>query len=116
MKTKTEIPADPIPVVPFESPRTRTIRIFGVGGAGVVLGDALNQSEFAGASFAAVDTDAQSLTASSATVKIHLETKSLRALGTGGDPEGGHAVAEEQFSMLKSAGEGADIIFIVAGL
>jgi cell division protein FtsZ len=116
MKTRIETPATPIPVPPLESPRTRTIKIFGVGGAGVVLGDVLNQSEFAGASFAVIDTDAQSLAASTATMKIHLETKLLRGLGTGGDPERGHALAEEQFSTLKTACEDAEVVFIVAGL
>ena len=50
------------------------------------------------------------------TVKIHLETKLLRGLGTGGDPERGRALAEEQFSTLKSACDGADVVFIIAGL
>ncbi len=59
---------------------------------------------------------APSLAASSATVKIHLETKLLRGLGTGGDPERGRAIAEEQFSTLKTACEGADVVLIVAGL
>ncbi len=111
MKTNTETPE-----APLQSQRTRTIKIFGVGGAGVVLGNTLDGSEFSGAHFAAIDTDAQSLAASSATVKIHLETKLLRGLGTGGDPERGHALAEEQFSTLKSACEGAEVVLIVAGL
>ncbi len=111
MKTQTETPA-----APAELPRTRAIKIFGVGGAGVILADTLNHGEFASAGFVAIDTDAQSLAASAATVKIHLETKLLRGLGTGGDPERGHALAEEQFSTLKSACEGAEVVFIVAGL
>ena len=94
----------------------RTIKIFGVGGAGVALLDALNAEEFAGAGFAAINTDAASLAASSATVKIHLETKLLRGLGTGGDPERGRALAEEQFSTLKSACDGANVVLIIAGL
>ena len=49
-------------------------------------------------------------------MKIHLETKLLRGLGTGGDPERGRAIAEEQFATLKTACEGADVILIVAGL
>ncbi len=111
MKTKTEIPATPL-----ETTQTRTIKIFGVGGAGVSLLEALNGEDFAGAAFVAVNTDAPSLAASSATVKIHLETKLLRGLGTGGDPERGRAIAEEQFAILKTACEGADVILIVAGL
>jgi len=92
------------------------IKIFGVGSAGVNLLDALDGGEFAGASLVAVNTDAASLAASSATVKISLETKLLRGLGTGGDPERGRAIAEEQFSTLKSACEGAAVVLIIAGL
>jgi cell division protein FtsZ len=92
------------------------VKIFGVGGAGVALLNALNAEEFVGAGFAAINTDAASLAASSATVKIHLETKLLRGLGTGGDPERGRALAEEQFSTLKSACDGANVVLIIAGL
>ena len=99
-----------------EIPRARSIKVIGVGGAGVILADAMNSGEFAGASFAVIDTDAQSLAASSAAVKIHLETKLLRGLGTGGDPERGRALAEEHFPVLQSACDGADVVFIVAGM
>jgi len=111
MKTKIESPA----AAP-ESNQARSIKIIGVGGAGVSLLDALNAEEFAGADFVAVNTDAPSLVASSATVKIHLETKLLRGLGTGGDPDRGRAIAEEQFATLKTTCDGADVVFIIAGL
>ena len=111
MKTKTES----LDAVPEAAPKP-AIKIFGVGGAGVQLLDALNAEEFAGAGFAAINTDAALLAASSATVKIHLETKLLRGLGTGGDPERGRALAEEQFSTLKSACDGANVVLIIAGL
>src|SRR5450432_1956314 len=111
MKTKTETPTTAL-----EATQARTIKIFGVGGAGVSLLDTLNSEDFAGTSFVAVNTDAPSLAASSATMKIHLETKLLRGLGTSGDPERGRAIAEEQFATLKTACEGADVILIVAGL
>ncbi len=84
MKAKTETTASE-----FESNQARTIKIFGVGGAGVSLLDTLNSEEFAGAGFVAINTDAPSLAASAAPMKIHLETKLLRGLGTGGDPERG---------------------------
>ncbi len=92
------------------------VKIFGVGSAGVHLIDAMGRGEFTGAAFIAVNTDSSSLEASSAPVKIQLETKLLRGLGTGGDPERGRAIAEEQFATLKTACEGADVVFIVAGL
>ena len=110
MKTKTENPPA------AEVPQTRTIKIIGVGGAGVIIADAMNSGEFSGAQFAVIDTDAQSLAASTATLKMNLETKLLRGLGTGGDPERGRALAEEQFATLKSACDGADAVLVVAGL
>ena len=111
MKTKSEIPG----AIPGTTHKP-AVKIFGVGDAGVALLDALNAAEFTGASFAAINTDGASLAASFATVKVHLETKLLRGLGTGGDPERGRALAEEQFSTLKSACDGANVILIVAGL
>ena len=87
----------------LEATGTPAIKIFGVGGAGVSLLDVMNGDEFASAGFVAVNTDGASLAASAAPVKILLETKLLRGLGTGGDPERGSAIAEEQFSTLKAA-------------
>jgi cell division protein FtsZ len=92
------------------------LKIFGIGNAGIALLNALSSPEFSAAQFCAVNTDASSLAASSAPVKIHLENKLLRGLGSGGDPDRARALGEEQFSFLKSACDGADIIFILAGL
>lgn len=93
-----------------------SVKIIGVGNAGADLLAALATPEFAAAQFIAVNTDAAALAASAATVKINLENKLLRGLGTGGDPERGKALAEEQFSTLKSACEGTNVVFILAGL
>ncbi len=101
-------------LAPEENPKRVAIKIFGVGGAGITLLSAVNTSEFAGIDFVAVDADSPA--AANATVKIQLETKLLRGLGSGGDVERGRAIAEEQFSTLKSACEGANVIFILAGL
>ena len=88
----------------FEAPGKPAVKIFGVGNAGIALLGALAIPEFAGAQLAAVNTDGQSLAATTAaTVKIHLENKLLRGLGSGGDPDRSRALAEEQFSTLKSA-------------
>ncbi len=98
------------------APSAPSVKIFGVGNAGDALLGALARAEFAGAQFLAVNADAAALAASSATVKINLESKLMRGLGSGGDPERGRALAEEQFSTLKSACEGANVVFILAGL
>jgi cell division protein FtsZ len=111
MKTKPQTPA-----AGLEPAAVPAVKIIGVGSAGVTMLDLLDGGDFAGAGFVAINTDAASLAASSVPVKIQLETRLLRGLGTGGDPERGHAIAEEQFTTLKTACEGADVVFVVAGL
>ncbi len=100
----------------FEMPGKPVVKIFGVGNAGISLLGMLATPEFEGAHLAAVNTDAPSLAATTAPVKIHLENKLLRGLGSGGDPDRARAMAEEQFSTLKSACEGANVVCILAGL
>ena len=111
MKTKTQSPA-----AALEPDQIPAVKIFGVGSAGVAMLETLHSDDFSGAGFVAINTDAASLASSSVPVKIQLETKLLRGLGTGGDPERGRALAEEQFATLKSACDGADIVLVVAGL
>jgi len=111
MKTKVQAPA-----AILEPAQAPAVKIFGVGSAGVAMLDTLSGGDFAGAGFVAINTDASSLASSSAAIKIQLETKLLRGLGTGGDPERGRAIAEEQFATLKTACEGADVVLVIAGL
>ena len=89
------------------------VKIFGVGTAGVAM---VNAIDFAEANLAAVDTDAAALATFTGPEKILLETKMLRGLGTGGDPERGCELAEAHFAQLKSACAGAEVIFLFAGL
>ena len=100
----------------WETPGRPAVKFIGVGNAGIHLLGVLATPEFADAEFVAINTDAASLAAAAAPVKIHLESKLLRGLGSGGDPERSGALAEEQFSTLKSACAGADVVFILAGL
>jgi cell division protein FtsZ len=93
-----------------------SIKVFGVGGAGINVLELMLKEGLAGVGFVAVNTDPQALAVSSAAEKLQLETQLLRGLGTGGDPDVGRALAEEQLPRLKSLCEGVDVIFIVAGL
>jgi len=93
-----------------------SLKVVGVGGAGVNVMELMLKSAPPGVSFVAVNTDAESLAASSASVKVHLETQILRGLGTGGDPDRGRALAEEQVPKLKALCEDVDVVFILAGL
>jgi cell division protein FtsZ len=107
---------------PKKDPATKTpskqikVKIFGVGSAGLNVLDQVARTTLPGTTLVAVNTDADSLAASSAPEKICLESNLLRGLGTGGDPERGRAVAEEHVAKLKAACTGADVVFIVTGL
>jgi cell division protein FtsZ len=96
--------------------RVVTVKIFGVGNAGVTIAEQLLAAAWPGVTIAAVNTDGSSLIASNAPEKISLESRLLRGLGTGGDPERGRAAAGEQIERLKEACAGAQVVFIVAGL
>src|SRR5215813_4112349 len=76
------------------TPQKTAIKVFGIGNAGISMMQRLVDSGLQGVEFIAVNTDAASLLGSSATQKVHLETKLMRGLGTGGDPERGQAAAE----------------------
>jgi cell division protein FtsZ len=92
------------------------IKVIGVGGAG---GNAVNRmiaSEVAGVEFWSVNTDAQALVQSSASKRFQLGQKLTRGLGAGGNPAIGQKAAEESRDEIAAAIEGADLVFITAGM
>ncbi|MCU0783108.1 MAG: cell division FtsZ family protein [Verrucomicrobia bacterium] len=96
--------------------RTITVKIFGVGTAGVHMTEQMLKGDFGSAAFVAVNTEASALAATTTPDTLYLQTKLLRGLGTGADPERGRAAAEEHLQKLKDACAGVDVVFIVAGL
>jgi len=103
-----------IQLVPNEL--TAKIKVLGIGGAG---GNAINDmiaSQMGGVDFIAANTDAQALERSLAPVKIQLGPGITRGLGAGGDPEMGRKAAEEESERLKQVIQGADMVFIAAGM
>jgi cell division protein FtsZ len=96
--------------------RKVSVKIFGVGNAGLNLLEHVARGALPGATLVAVNTDAASLAGSSVAEKISLESKAPRSPGAGGDPERGRMAAQENLSRLKAACHGAEVIFIVAGL
>ncbi len=92
------------------------IKVLGIGGAG---GNAINDmisSQMVGVDFIAANTDAQALERSMAPVKIQLGPNVTRGLGAGGDPEVGRNAALEEAEHLKQVLQGADMVFIAAGM
>jgi cell division protein FtsZ len=92
------------------------IKVLGIGGAG---GNAINDmiaSQVVGVDFIAANTDSQALERSLAPVKIQLGTNVTRGLGAGGDPEVGKNAAMEDGDRIKQVLQGADMVFIAAGM
>src|SRR5258708_6377523 len=100
-----------------EEPRNRAkIKVIGVGGGG---GNAVNRMISAGlegVEFVVANTDLQALQMSRAPVKIQLGTKLTNGLGAGANPEIGRRGALEDADKIIEALEGADMVFVTAGL
>ncbi len=92
------------------------IKVIGVGGGG---GNAVNRmiaAKLEGVEFLVANTDLQALKASHAPVKIQLGAKLTKGLGAGANPEIGRKAALEDTEKIVDALEGADMVFITAGL
>src|SRR5512146_2070922 len=92
------------------------IKVIGVGGGG---GNAINTmvaARIEGVEFIAANTDVQALGANLATVKIQLGRGASRGLGAGANPEIGRQAALEEREAIAAALEGADMVFVTAGM
>jgi cell division protein FtsZ len=92
------------------------IKVVGVGGGGSNAVNRMISAGLRGVEFIAINTDAQALALSNADKKIHIGSKLTKGLGAGGDPEIGRQAAEESREELTEALEGADMIFVTAGM
>ena len=92
------------------------IKVVGVGGGG---GNAVNRmikAGLQGVDFWAMNTDAQVLEMSAAPNRVQLGSKLTNGLGAGGDPAKGTKAAEESREDIMLALDGADMVFITAGM
>lgn len=92
------------------------IKVVGVGGGGGNAVERMIESGIKGVDFIAMNTDVQVLDLSSATKKVQLGSNSTRGLGAGGNPEAGRIAAEESKGEIRKALDGADMVFITAGM
>jgi len=105
-----------IHITTIEGANQANIKVVGVGGGG---GNAVNRMIAAGLSsvdFWALNTDAQVLQMSSAESRIQLGCKLTNGLGAGGDPSKGEKAAEESKDEIMKSLDGADMVFITAGM
>ena len=102
--------------VPDEPELSAKIKVIGIGGGG---GNAVNRMIEYGlrnVSFIAANTDAQALRNSQAATKLQIGTTLTKGLGVGGDPEKGRKATEEDRQAVKDILQGADMVFITAGM
>ncbi|HKY08544.1 MAG TPA: cell division protein FtsZ [Candidatus Binatia bacterium] len=95
---------------------TARIKVIGIGGGG---GNAVNTmigAKLGGVDFMVANTDAQSLEASQAPVRIQLGGMVTKGLGAGANPEIGRRAALEDQEMIREYLDGSDMIFITAGM
>ena len=93
-----------------------TIKVLGIGGAGSNAVNRMIAEGVAGVQFIALNTDAQALEQNRAPRKIQLGEILTRGLGAGGNPEVGEQAAKESEKMIFDELEGADMVFITAGM
>ncbi len=121
------IPTPPIPQTPHaeealrihyhdETQRSARIKVIGVGGGGNNAVNRMIAAKVEGVEFIAANTDAQALETSNAPVKLQLGVKLTAGLGAGANPDVGRRAALEDSDKIIEALEGADMVFVTAGL
>ena len=102
----------------YEEPiaQSASMKVVGVGGGG---GNAVNRmidEDLEGVDFISVNTDVQALKIAKSNTKIQIGKKLTRGLGAGARPEVGRQALEENRGEVQKALEGADLVFITAGM
>jgi cell division protein FtsZ len=92
-----------------------SLRVVGVGGAGVNAVNRMVEAGIEGIEFIAVNTDLQSLQQSTADITLHIGPQVTRGLGAGANPDLGRAAAMDEYDRIKALLKGSDMIFIAAG-
>ncbi len=92
------------------------IKVIGVGGAGQNAVNRMIESGIQGVEFISVNTDAQALMLANAPQRLRIGDKLTKGLGSGGNPEVGLRAAEESREEIEAMLEGADMVFVTAGM
>ncbi|OQX69949.1 MAG: cell division protein FtsZ [Sorangiineae bacterium NIC37A_2] len=92
------------------------IKVVGVGGSGNNAINTMIHFGLEGVDFLSVNTDVQALNANAAAERIHIGAGVTRGLGAGAEPERGRKAALEDAALLKERLQGADMVFVTAGM
>lgn len=93
-----------------------TLKVVGVGGGGNNAVNRMIDDGMQNVEFIAINTDGQALNLSKAESKIQIGEKLTRGLGAGANPEIGKKAAEESREQIEDAIQGADMVFVTAGM
>ncbi len=102
--------------IDFEKDSNAKIKVVGVGGGGNNAVNRMITKDLQGVDFVAINTDMQALKASEAEFTIQIGEKLTRGLGAGANPDIGRQAAEESRQTIMESIEGADMVFITAGM
>ncbi|WP_185959124.1 cell division protein FtsZ [Clostridioides difficile] len=92
------------------------IKVIGVGGGGNNAVNRMIEAQLKGVEFISVNTDKQALYTSKAEYKVQIGEKLTRGLGAGANPEVGKRAAEESKDEIVKLLQGADMVFVTAGM
>ncbi len=92
------------------------IKVVGVGGSGNNAINTMIHFGLEGVDFLSVNTDVQALNSNAAAQRIHIGANITRGLGAGADPERGRKAAMEDANLIKEHLQGADMVFVTAGM
>ena len=92
------------------------IKVIGVGGGGCNAVNTMIRAGLTGVEYIVANTDSQALNANMASTKIQLGGNVTKGLGAGANPEVGRKAAIEDYERLSEALQGADMVFVTAGM
>jgi len=92
------------------------IKVLGIGGGGSNAVNRMIEAAIPGVDFVAVNTDAQALMLANAPTRIRIGDQLTKGLGSGGNPETGQKAAEESSDEIYEVIQGADMVFLPAGM
>lgn len=101
---------------PMELTNDAIIKVIGIGGGGGNAVEHMVKENIEGVEFFAVNTDAQALRKTTIEQTVQIGNNVTKGLGAGADPNIGRDAAEEDREILKNTLNGADMIFIAAGM
>ena len=93
-----------------------TIKVVGVGGGGSNAVSRMYRDRIPGIEYITINTDAQALTRTQTPVRLRVGDRTARGMGVGGDPEKGRECHEENRDEIKDILQGADLVFVGAGM